>query len=87
MRGWRVGRELNEEQRKKARCRSYARVYLMRGKIKRGPCEECGDANSQMHHEDYDKPLKIKWLCRPCHLEHHAPPWRTEAEKRLAGRA
>jgi hypothetical protein len=34
-------------------------------------CVKCGDENSQMHHEDYDKPLEVIWVCRPCHLKLH----------------
>ena len=51
--------------------RSYAHVYLKRGKLKKEPCQECGDLISEMHHPDYSKPLKIIWLCRVCHLELH----------------
>lgn len=64
-------KELTPEQKKKDNARSYVNVYLRRGKIVRLPCIKCGDVNSEMHHEDYDKPLDIMWLCRSCHLEHH----------------
>jgi hypothetical protein len=63
--------ELTPEQRMKANARSYAHVYRDRGKIDRKPCEKCGSEDSQMHHEDYSRPLEVTWLCRDCHLEHH----------------
>jgi hypothetical protein len=71
MRRWRKTHPLTEAQRIKDRARSYANVYLKRGHLERQPCK-CGELNSQMHHEDYTKPLEIEWLCRPCHLRHHA---------------
>lgn len=75
MREWRQDHPLNDEQRRKDNCRSYANVYLKRGKIERGPCEDCGvapeDDTVEMHHADYSKPLEITWLCRDCHLDRH----------------
>ena len=63
--------ELNDEQRKKANARSYANVYKRRGKLIQEDCIKCGNPESEMHHEDYDKPLEVTWLCRDCHLEYH----------------
>jgi len=37
------------------------------GKIKRLPCEVCGNPKSQAHHNDYYKPFDVEWLC----FEHH----------------
>lgn len=77
MRSWRQTHQLNAEQRRRANARSYANVYLNRGLLERGPCEDCGiehDAELhpvEMHHEDYDKPLEVTWLCRECHLGRH----------------
>jgi hypothetical protein len=36
------------------------------GKLKRQPCEVCGNPKSQSHHDDYSKPLEVRWLC-PIH--------------------
>jgi hypothetical protein len=58
--------------RRKANARALANVYKRRGKLKKEDCEVCGSAESEMHHDDYDKPLAVRWLCRPCHLEVHA---------------
>ena len=52
-------------------CRSYAGVYKRRGKIIKSPCK-CGNPNSEMHHTDYNQPLRVEWLCRTCHLSLHA---------------
>lgn len=71
MREWRKAHPLTEEQRKKDNCRSYANAYKKRGKLVQVPCEKCGSPKSQMHHHNYDKPLEVEWLCRPCHMRLH----------------
>lgn len=64
--------ELNPIQRMKANCRSYLNVYIRRGKIIPQPCEICNSTiNIEAHHDDYTKPLDVKWLCRQHHLDHH----------------
>ena len=67
MRTWRKTHPLTKSQVFKDTCRSYAGVYLRRGKIEKKGCQNCGDKDSQMHHEDYTKPLDVVWLCK----EHH----------------
>lgn len=51
-------------------CHSYSHVYLKRGVIKKQTCALCG-SSAQMHHPDYDKPIRIIWLCRKHHLNLH----------------
>ena len=35
------------------------------------PCEKCGCENVQAHHEDYTKPLEVRWLCKFHHQKEH----------------
>jgi len=54
---------------------------ILRGKLIPGACARCGCTppprrtrqrrNIQAHHEDYDKPLEVIWLCHPCHVAVH----------------
>ena len=41
------------------------------GSLVRIPCIRCGEQKSLAHHEDYDKPLDVMWLCQPCHKQRH----------------
>lgn len=50
----------------KTKARSLARYHL-----ERKPCEICGDINVNAHHEDYSKPLEVRWLCTKHHGEEH----------------
>jgi ribosomal protein S27AE len=47
------------------------RSAILSGAIVRIPCVRCGETNSLAHHEDYDKPLDVMWLCQPCHKKRH----------------
>ena len=35
------------------------------------PCEICGKEKTEAHHDDYDKPLEVRWLCRSHHAITH----------------
>lgn len=43
------------------------------GKLKRLPCEKCGETIVDAHHKNYSKPLEVKWLCRQHHRDAHHP--------------
>lgn len=45
--------------------------YLCSGRLQKEPCVICGDENSVAHHEDYEKPLEIIWMCQKCHRFYH----------------
>lgn len=59
-----------EERVRRRNARSYLNHYLRDKKITRQCCEICG-AKAEAHHDDYDKPLVVRWLCFKHHREHH----------------
>lgn len=52
-----------------------ARVELnkavRRGEISKPTKCECGNLKVEGHHEDYNNPLSVIWLCRSCHADLH----------------
>lgn len=56
----------------KLACRIETRRLIFKGILKYAPCEICGtDKDIQCHHDDYMKPLDVRWLCRKHHVEYH----------------
>ena len=56
------------------------------GKLIRQPCEVCQAAPAESHHDDYSKPLVVRWLCPTHHDEHHANKRRLARIKRVEGK-
>lgn len=44
---------------------------IRNGTLVKQPCEACGEKVVEAHHDDYSKPLTVRWLCRICHTRHH----------------
>jgi hypothetical protein len=44
------------------------------GALVRKPCEICGEPKSEAHHDDYTKPLAVRYLCRLHHAQCHTGP-------------
>lgn len=49
--------------------------------IRPNSCSKCGTDRWPIHahHDDYSRPLHVRWLCAPCHVSLH-----TEARKEQA---
>jgi hypothetical protein len=68
----------------KAAARDAVQRAVRAGRLLRQPCEVCGAKHGvtradgtkekvEAHHDDYTKPLEVRWLC----VKHHSPPWTT----------
>lgn len=57
--------------RHKARAVGMVNDAIRRGALIPQPCEKCGK-KAEAHHDDYSRPLDVRWLCPKHHGEHHA---------------
>lgn len=71
-----------EDKQRKVSARAEANTALLNGRLTRCSCEVCGDPNTQMHHEDYNQPLLITWLCRRHHGALHVARGDLKAKRR-----
>ena len=57
----------------KERARTAVKVALLAGTLERQPCEVGVDCAGRIeaHHDDYSRPLNVRWLCRRHHGEAH----------------
>lgn len=57
----------------KRRAQQAVKYHIRRGVITRPKsCSICGDEGMiSAHHEDYNKPLEVIWMCSSCHKTHH----------------
>lgn len=53
------------------RVRTIVTKAIARGRLIRKPCEICGAEKADAHHDDYNKPLEVRWLCPSHHREWH----------------
>lgn len=66
-----VTKAWRQEDKRRSYCHRAVSKAIKTGKLVRKNCERCGNENTLAHHEDYDKPLMVNWLCQPCHKQRH----------------
>lgn len=65
-------RESRRREREKFIANSRTSYAVKTGKLIKRHCEICGSFfKINAHHEDYSKPLNVKWLCWDHHMEIH----------------
>ena len=67
-------KRMNALHRFESSARSKLRYAVKIGNIiKPNKCSSCDTVTAflEAHHDDYRKPLDIRWLCRYCHRYHH----------------
>ena len=55
----------------KRKARDAVNNAVKAGTLVKHPCEVCGELKVEGHHDDYSKPLCVRWLCNACHNHHH----------------
>lgn len=66
-----IAREWRSQDSRRTHAHNKVARAIKSGELVREPCIRCGEAKSLAHHEDYDKPLDVMWLCQPCHKQRH----------------
>jgi hypothetical protein len=66
-----ITRAWRAEDSRRQKAHSAVSKAVRHGTLIKEPCCRCGNEKSVAHHDDYDKPLDIMWLCQPCHKQRH----------------
>ena len=56
-------RKYRSKNQDKYKARGIVNNAIRDGRLKKQPCEICGSKKSQAHHDDYSRPLDVRWLC------------------------
>ena len=55
----------------KHKAHGIVRRAIRAGNLHPEPCQECGAKETHAHHDDYGKPLNVRWLCPAHHKQWH----------------
>ena len=53
------------------KARNKAKHAIREKRLIKEPCEICQSPDTEAHHDDYSKPLDVRWLCKTHHTEWH----------------
>jgi hypothetical protein len=66
------GKEYRSKYPNKYKAKTMVNNAIRDKKLFKEPCEVCGAVTSvHAHHDDYSKPLNVRWLCAAHHKEWH----------------
>ena len=63
--------EYREKHPEKRAAHALVTQAMRKGILIKQPCEVCGELKVEAHHDDYSKPLDVRWLCGVHHKEAH----------------
>jgi hypothetical protein len=66
-----ISKAWRSEDKRRMKCHNAVARAIKSGALTRLPCVRCKEVKSLAHHEDYDEPLNVMWLCQPCHKQRH----------------
>ena len=66
-----ISKAWRNEDKRRIKCHHAVSKAIRSGHLTRLPCVRCGEVKSLAHHENYDEPLNVMWLCQPCHKQRH----------------
>lgn len=66
-----VDRKYRKKYPRKHKAHKLVRVAIKNGSVTKQPCEICGELNTHAHHDNYNKPLEVRWLCCKHHNDWH----------------
>ena len=66
-----VKKKWRDENPEKYKAHGIVAYAIKQGRLVKQPCDVCGSKDVHAHHDDYLKPLNVRWLCSAHHSQWH----------------
>lgn len=66
-----IGKRWRKQDKRRNKCHNAVSRAIKAGQMVVMNCERCGSTKAVAHHDSYDRPLSVKWLCAVHHSERH----------------